>query len=109
MDRASASEAEGCGFDSRRAHHVLLALNPVTELKKMNVLTLSRIQFGATIAFHYIYPPLSIGLGVMLVLMEGAWLKTGNNLYHQMARFWTKVFALTFAIGVVEANLQSKD
>ncbi len=66
----------------------------------MDVLTLSRIQFGATIAFHYIYPPLSIGLGVMLVLMEGAWLKTGNNLYHQMARFWTKVFALTFAIGV---------
>ena len=66
----------------------------------MDVLTLSRIQFGATIAFHYIYPPLSIGLGIMLVLMEGAWLKTGNNLYHQMARFWTKVFALTFAIGV---------
>jgi len=66
----------------------------------MDVLTLSRIQFGATIAFHYIYPPLSIGLGIMLVLMEGAWIKTGNNLYHQMARFWTKVFALTFAIGV---------
>jgi cytochrome d ubiquinol oxidase subunit I len=66
----------------------------------MDVLTLSRIQFGATIAFHYIYPPLSIGLGVMLVIMEGLWLKTGNTLYHQMARFWTKVFALTFAIGV---------
>ena len=66
----------------------------------MDVLTLSRIQFGATVAFHYIYPPLSIGLGLMLVLMEGAWLKTGNTLYHQMARFWTKVFALTFAIGV---------
>jgi cytochrome d ubiquinol oxidase subunit I len=66
----------------------------------MYVLTLSRIQFGATIAFHYIYPPLSIGLGVMLVLMEGAWLKTRNPIYHQMARFWTKVFALTFAIGV---------
>ncbi|HZL78714.1 MAG TPA: cytochrome ubiquinol oxidase subunit I [Candidatus Limnocylindrales bacterium] len=66
----------------------------------MDVLTLSRIQFGATIAFHYIYPPLSIGLGIMLVLMEGAWLKTGKPVYHQMARFWTKVFALTFAIGV---------
>jgi cytochrome d ubiquinol oxidase subunit I len=66
----------------------------------MDVLTLSRIQFGATIAFHYIYPPLSIGLGVMLVTMEGLWLKTGNTLYHQMARFWTRVFALTFAIGV---------
>jgi cytochrome bd ubiquinol oxidase subunit I len=66
----------------------------------MDVLTLSRIQFGATIAFHYIYPPLSIGLGVMLVIMEGLWLKTKNSIYHQMARFWTKVFALTFAIGV---------
>jgi cytochrome bd ubiquinol oxidase subunit I len=66
----------------------------------MDVLTLSRIQFGATIAFHYIYPPLSIGLGVMLVIMEAAWLKTKNPVYHQMARYWTKVFALTFAIGV---------
>jgi len=66
----------------------------------MDVLTLSRIQFGATIAFHYLYPPLSIGLGLILVIMEGLWLKTGNDLYHQMARFWTRVFALTFAIGV---------
>ncbi|MGB7748117.1 MAG: cytochrome ubiquinol oxidase subunit I [Verrucomicrobiia bacterium] len=66
----------------------------------MDVLTLSRIQFGATIAFHYIYPPLSIGLGVLLVCMEGLWLKTSKPVYHQMARFWTKVFALTFAIGV---------
>jgi cytochrome d ubiquinol oxidase subunit I len=66
----------------------------------MDVLTLSRIQFGATIAFHYIFPPLSIGLGLMLVIMEGLWLKTKNPIYHQMARFWTKVFALTFAIGV---------
>jgi cytochrome d ubiquinol oxidase subunit I len=66
----------------------------------MDVLTLARIQFGATVAFHYIYPPLSIGLGVLLVVMEGLWLKTKNPVYHQMARFWTKVFALTFAIGV---------
>jgi len=66
----------------------------------MDVLTLSRIQFGATIAFHYLYPPLSIGLGLMLVIMEAAWLKTNRPIYHQMARFWTKVFALTFAIGV---------
>ncbi|MGA3268682.1 MAG: cytochrome ubiquinol oxidase subunit I [Verrucomicrobiota bacterium] len=66
----------------------------------MDVVTLARIQFGATIAFHYLYPPLSIGLGVMLVCMEGLWLTTGKAVYHQMARFWTKVFALTFAIGV---------
>ena len=44
--------------------------------------------------------PLSIGLGVMLVIMEGLWLKTRKPVFHQMARFWTKVFALTFAIGV---------
>jgi cytochrome d ubiquinol oxidase subunit I len=66
----------------------------------MDVLTLSRIQFAFTIAFHYIYPPLSIGLGVILVIIEARWLKTRNPLHHQMARFWTKVFALTFAIGV---------
>ena len=69
-------------------------------LRRMDVLTLARIQFGATIAFHYLYPPLSIGLGVLLVVMEGLWLITKNPIYHQMARFWTKVFALTFAIGV---------
>ena len=69
-------------------------------LDDMDVLILSRIQFGLTISFHYLYPPLSIGLGVMLVLMEALWLKTGNATYHQMARFWTKVFALTFSIGV---------
>jgi cytochrome d ubiquinol oxidase subunit I len=66
----------------------------------MDVLTLSRFQFALTTAFHYIYPPLSIGLGVVLVIVEGLWLKTGQPIYHQMARFWTKVFALTFAIGV---------
>lgn len=66
----------------------------------MDVLFLSRLQFAFTIAFHYLYPPLSIGLGVLLVIIEGLWLRTKNPLYHQLARFWTKVFALTFAIGV---------
>lgn len=66
----------------------------------MDVLTLSRLQFAFTISFHYLYPPLSIGLGLLLVATEALWLKTKNPLYHQLARFWTKVFALTFAIGV---------
>lgn len=66
----------------------------------MDVLTLSRMQFALTAAIHYLYPPLSIGLGLMLVLFEGMWLKTNRPVYHQMARFWTRVFALTFAIGV---------
>ena len=46
----------------------------------MDVEILSRIQFAFTIAFHYIYPPLSIGLGMMLVFMEGLYLKTGDSL-----------------------------
>ena len=65
-----------------------------------DVVTLSRIQFAATVAFHYLYPPLSIGLGVMLVIFESLWLRTNNPLYHQLARFWTRIFALTFALGV---------
>jgi cytochrome d ubiquinol oxidase subunit I len=66
----------------------------------MNVLMLSRLQFALTAGIHYLYPPLSIGLGLALVIIEGLWLATGKGVYHQMARFWTKVFALTFAIGV---------
>lgn len=66
----------------------------------MSVELLSRIQFGFTIAFHYIYPPLSIGLGVALVLMEGLYLKTKNPIYQQMTKFWVRIFALTFALGV---------
>ena len=66
----------------------------------MDVLTLSRIQFALTVAFHYLYPPMSIGLGLLLVLTEAAWLKTGLPLYHQMARFWTRMFGLIFAMGV---------
>ncbi len=66
----------------------------------MDVLILSRIQFAFTIMFHYIYPPLSIGLGLILVIMEGLYLKTGKKLYHEMTKFWVKVFALTFAMGV---------
>ena len=61
---------------------------------------LARIQFAVTIGFHYIYPPLSIGLGIFLVIVEGLYLKTREPLWRQVARYWTKVFALTFAIGV---------
>ena len=66
----------------------------------MDVEILSRIQFAFTAAFHYLYPPLSIGLGVVLVMLEGMWLGTRNPLYHNMARFWTKVFGLIFGLGV---------
>jgi cytochrome bd ubiquinol oxidase subunit I len=66
----------------------------------MDVEVLARVQFAFTIAFHYIYPPLSIGLGLLLVIMEGLYLKTGNKIYEQMTRFWIRIFALIFGIGV---------
>lgn len=62
---------------------------------------LARIQFAFTIAFHYIYPPLSIGLGLLLVIFESLFIKTRKKEYHVLTRFWTKIFALTFGIGVV--------
>src|SRR5436309_7442672 len=65
-----------------------------------DVFLLSRIQFALTIMFHYIFPPLSIGLGAIMVIMEGMYLRTGNGIYHQMTRFWSRVFAVNFAMGV---------
>lgn len=66
----------------------------------MDPLWLSRLQFAGTIAFHYIFPPLSIGLGLILVIMEGLYLKTKKQIYHDMTRFWVRIFGLIFAIGV---------
>ena len=66
----------------------------------MSVEILSRIQFALTISFHFLYPPMTIGLGMLLVLMEGLYLKTKNPLFHQLAHFWTRVFGLIFSIGV---------
>ena len=65
----------------------------------MDVEILSRIQFAFTIAFHYIYPPLSIGLGVVLVAFEGMYLRTGDKIYEELTRFWIKIFALILELG----------
>ena len=61
---------------------------------------LARIQFALTIAFHYIYPPLSIGLGLLMVIFKGIYLRTGKLEYNTLARFWTRIYSLTFGIGV---------
>lgn len=72
----------------------------------MDIVTLSRIQFGLNVAFHYLFPPLSIGLGLLLIIMEGAYLKTKNPVYAQMTRFWVKIFAIIFAVGVATGLVQ---
>jgi cytochrome d ubiquinol oxidase subunit I len=66
----------------------------------MDSFFLSRLQFALTIAFHYIFPPLTIGIGIVLVWLEGRYLRTRQPIFEKAARFWTKVFALNFAVGV---------
>lgn len=73
----------------------------------MDVLILSRLQFALNTCFHYLYPPISIGLGLMLVIMEGRYLKTKDLKYKEMTHFWIKIFALTFALGVATGLVQT--
>lgn len=66
----------------------------------MDVEILSRLQFAGTIMFHYLFPPLTIGMGLVMVIIEGMWLKTGDVSWNHAARFWTRIFALNFALGI---------
>jgi cytochrome d ubiquinol oxidase subunit I len=65
----------------------------------INTLTLSRVQFAMTIMFHYLFPPLSIGLGVLLVAFGWLHRRTGDPDYRALGRFWTRVFAVNFTVG----------
>ena len=62
---------------------------------------LSRLQFALTTAFHITFPTLTIGLGVYLVVVEWLWLRTGDLVYFRQFRFWSRLFAVNFAVGVV--------
>lgn len=66
----------------------------------MDAELLHRIQFGFNLTFHYIYPPLSIGLSLAIIFFEWFYLRTGDKEWLQVTKFWVKVFALTFALGV---------
>ena len=66
----------------------------------LDVVLLSRIQFALTIMFHYLFPPLTIGMGVVLVYLGAMSLWSGDLAYKQAQKFWTKLFGLNFAIGV---------
>ncbi|KAB8029132.1 cytochrome ubiquinol oxidase subunit I [Fluviispira multicolorata] len=61
---------------------------------------LARLQFALTIMFHYLFPPLSIGLGLLLVIMEGIFIRTKNPIYEKITKFWVKIYAANFAMGV---------
>jgi cytochrome bd ubiquinol oxidase subunit I len=70
-------------------------------------LTLARAQFAFTVSFHFIFPAFSIGLASYLAVLEGLWLKTGRPVYQNLYRYWIKIFAIVFAMGVVSGIVMS--
>ena len=64
-------------------------------------LGIDRFQFAFTITFHYIFPQLTMGLALLLVILKSLALRTGDEHYQRCARFWTKIFAINFVVGVV--------
>ncbi|GGB89203.1 cytochrome ubiquinol oxidase subunit I [Novosphingobium endophyticum] len=76
-------------------------------LDTADVLLLARIQFAFTVSFHFIFPAFSIGLASYLAVLEGLWLRTGKALYLDLFRYWLKIFAVAFAMGVVSGIVMS--
>ncbi len=67
----------------------------------MDVLTLSRLQFAIATYFHFLFVPLTLGLSLLVAIMQTIWYRTGDDDYRRMTRFWGKLFLINFAIGVV--------
>jgi hypothetical protein len=74
----------------------------------MDVLTLSRLQFAITAMFHFIFVPLTLGLSVMVAYMESCYVRTNNEMYLKMTKFWGKLFLINFALGLVTHLRQIK-
>jgi cytochrome bd ubiquinol oxidase subunit I len=72
-----------------------------------DALLLARIQFAFTVSFHFFFPAFTIGLASYLAVLEGLWLKTGKSVYLDLFKFWLKIFAITFAMGVVSGIVMS--
>ena len=67
----------------------------------MDVLLLSRLQFAAATMFHFLFVPLTLGLSVLVAIMETKYARTGDETYLKMTKFWGKLFLINFALGVV--------
>ena len=76
-------------------------------MSELDPLLLSRIQFAFTISFHIIFPSFTIGLAAWLVVLEALWLKTGKPVYLHIVQHWTKIFAVSFGMGVVSGVVLS--
>ena len=73
----------------------------------MDPVLLARIQFGFTISFHIIFPSFTIGLAAYIATLLAMWVRTGAERYQLLARFWTKIFAVSFGMGVVSGIVLS--
>ncbi len=73
----------------------------------MTAIDLARFQFAFSVAFHIIFPAFSIGLASYLAVLEGLWLKTGRDVYLRLFRYWMKIFAVAFGMGVVSGLVMS--
>src|ERR1700744_5741351 len=67
----------------------------------MDALTLNRLHFAFTITYHYLFPQLTMGLALLIVVLKTLALRTKNEIYNEAARFWAKLFAINFVVGVV--------
>ena len=67
----------------------------------LSALELARIQFGFTVSFHIIFPAITIGLASYLAVLEGLWLWRKDTVYRSLYHFWSRIFAVNFAMGVV--------
>ncbi len=72
----------------------------------MNALVLSRLQFATTTIYHFFFVPLTLGLSVLVAIMETRYVRTGNETYKKMVKFWGKLFLINFAMGVVTGLVQ---
>ena len=76
-------------------------------LEGLDAVVLARVQFAFTIAFHIVFPAFSIGLASYLAVLEGLWLATGRSVYLDLFRYWLKIFAVAFGMGVVSGVVMS--
>ncbi|MDL5410449.1 cytochrome ubiquinol oxidase subunit I, partial [Escherichia coli] len=68
---------------------------------------LARLQFAFTVSFHILFPAITIGLASYLVVLEGMWLRTRDNVWRSLYNFWLKIFAVNFGMGVVSGLVMS--
>src|ERR1051326_7455510 len=66
-----------------------------------SALLIHRLHFAFTATFHYLFPQLTMGLALLIVVLKTLALRTGNEIYHQSARFWARIFGINFILGVV--------